>query len=217
MTLFHDAVRDKKDINEIFSYIYTEFTSLHQSNEPLRTFLQYFAPLFDLALGAVVFNKKNIKPIITYPLYNQENIADVWDSINKIELNKKPKWVDLENRHLQSILTKYNKIKSEINSFCIIPIEVIECIQNKGSFEPIIIGKLALFPRLEKNKFSRCNSFLKVIQHNITASLLQPTVRLDFIYKGNSNHKIQHIHDDGQCNCLNKIGGFCIDWYKKHE
>lgn len=220
MTLFRDSLRDEKDINEIFSYIYTEFTSLHQNNEPLRILLQYFAPLFDLALGAVVFNKKNIKPLITYPLYNQENIAYVWDSINKVKPNENPKWINLQNQYLQTILEKYNKIKPEIKSFCMIPIKGIECIQNDRPSNPIIIGWFALFSRLEKDKFHCCNRFLKVIQHNITASFLQPTARLDFLYKGNSKHIDQHIHkkiSDKKCNCLNKVGDFCVDWYKKHE
>jgi len=215
----HESKRDENDINEIFCLIYSELTSLHQSNEPLRIFFQYLIPLFDIVLGSIVFKKNSINPIVTYPLYNQDNLIDVWSCINSI--NQNPQWINLTNTCAKNIIQTYsvNKydIKEEVKSFCIIPISIIGCIK-KGNIKETIIGNVVIFSRLPENQFFPEDKFLKIIQNNITASFLQPSERLDLIYK--RKHSCIYQPPSEICNekgfgPLNNSGIFLCDWYEK--
>lgn len=225
MPLFSsESQRDESDVTETFFYIYSELTAKHQSNEPLRVFIQYFIPLFDIALGAVVFNKEDIKPLITYPLSQKYDILSVWSSVS--EFHRSSAWIDPNNLTVKSILDKYANdsynIKSEAKSFCAIPIRITGCFRHgetsKPVFKDVVIGIIAIFSRLDKEKFVAANDFLKTVQCNITASFLEPSERRNFL-SGRSHKKCIHKGMKKACRGngigpLNKMGILICNWYE---
>jgi len=193
MPLFFDDSRNKRnkqDIDEIFSYIYSDLTSIHPSNEYFRIFLQYFQPLFDLSLGLVYLqNNENIISSYYLSSKNELVLKKFFKKIN----NKK--FFECSNWETYELPVDQFPYIADAKSCFIFPIKINGCFQESGNYyyddnDPIK-GHFYLFSRLELNTFVY-EEFFEYTCRQITACFFQLESRAAFLFNVEKNH----------CNCI---------------
>lgn len=176
MSLFPNAPRNEKDIDEIFSHIYSDLISIHPSNDPFRIFMQYFQPLFDLILG-IFFTERDFiatsclsssqKDMLKNFLTSKNTTSITWSNFKECK--------SLSYEELNNIF----HIK-EAKSFLIIPIKVDGCITEINGTHNYcsekLIGSFCLFSRLPEQ-----SNTLDYISRHVTASFLQQSARGAFL------------------------------------
>lgn len=203
MSLFPNASRNEKDIDEIFSHIYSDLISIHPSNDPFRIFMQYFQPLFDLTLG-IFFTERDF--IATSCLSSSQK-----DMLKKFVTSKNTTSITWSNCK-ECKNESYRKLKNNIfhikeaKSCLIIPIKVEGCITKINGTHNYcsekLIGSFYLFSRLSEQ-----SNTLDYISRHVTASFLQQSARGTFLSaKKHGCNSGKPICNKNGIGLLNKVG-----------
>ncbi|MBC8487223.1 MAG: hypothetical protein H8D45_14435 [Bacteroidetes bacterium] len=203
MSLIPDTSRNEKDIDEIFSHIYSDLISIHPSNEPFRIFLQYFQPLFDLTLG-ISFTERDFVATSCLVPSQKQILQRFATSTNKTSIT----WSNCEECKTESCRELKNNIFhiKDAKSCLIIPIKVEGCISEINGthnyYSEKLIGSFYLFSRLPEQ-----SNTLDYITRHVAASFLEQSARGIFL----SAEKCGRCSGKPICNkngigLLNKVG-----------
>ncbi len=205
MSLFIGCARNEKDIDVIFSYIYSDLTSIHPSNDPFKIFLQYFQPLFDLTLGLAHIQENIIST--GYLSISQENGIK-----NLIESKTAKEWLLCnECPSVKCIeLKKSIHYLNDAKSCLILPIKVEGCsVGNEAA------GNRCYSPEKELGSFilySRIGTQIPIkdicdyLCRYITACFLQQSASREFLDGVHSCLFSKLVCDGSGIGPLNKIG-----------
>ncbi len=236
MSLFLTEKRNKSDIDEIFSCIYTDLTSIHPSNEYLGIFLQYFRPLFDLTLGVACFNGK-----ITSTNYLSDDAKDALKQQTKSLRNNFSRITLCTDELPSTVKSELSPFIEECSSCMYIPILIEGCSdrQIKPSAGHISLscrgnendierkkkrlynkheGSFILLPRLKNDQFKddgcHGNNFFDYVLRHVTASFLQQSARYYYLLNTSELQHTCYFKDQKSVSCettkgigpLNKAG-----------
>lgn len=185
MGLSRGEARNKEDVDEIFSHIYSDLTSVHPSNECFRIFFQYFQPLFDLVLGVVCL-KINKKENIIATSYLDSQMLDELKKVCDTALEShEPVCVAFEDcEHCKQLKQKGVYHVDRGNSCLILPVWIEGCTCSRVYYKGCWIGSFVLFSRLSKERFGDPEKpLLDHISRQITASFLQQGARNEFLLR----------------------------------
>lgn len=203
MSLFPNASRNEKDIDEIFSHIYSDLISINPSNDPFRIFMQYFQPLFDLTLG-IFFTERDF--IATSCL--SSNQKDLLKNFLTSKNTTPTTWSNCEECKSESCRELKNNIFQieEAKSCLIIPIKAEGCIHetngNHSYCSEKLIGAFYLFSRLPEQ-----SNTLDYISRHVTANFLEQSARGTFLSAENYGCRSgKPICNKNGIGPLNKVG-----------